>query len=155
MVFVTNHVLSGVLIGRALEGRPVTAFVVGVGSHLVVDSIPHWGCNLKEPGGGDRFLRAARRDGLLGLATMGLATLAVDPKSRVSTVAAMAGAVVLDLDKPFQHFLGFDPFPGKVRALHKAVQRESEDGLRNEVTFGAVVALADAVVSAATRRARV
>ena len=30
-MFVTNHVLSGVVIGRLLERRPVAAFVVGVG----------------------------------------------------------------------------------------------------------------------------
>ena len=34
-MFVTNHVLSGVVIGRLLKRHPVSAFVVGVGSHLV------------------------------------------------------------------------------------------------------------------------
>ena len=43
-MFVTNHVLSGVVIGRLLEQRPVTAFAAGVGSHLVLDWVPHWGC---------------------------------------------------------------------------------------------------------------
>ena len=55
-MFVTNHALSGVLIGRALEGRPVTAFLVGIGSHLVLDTIPHWGCDKRAEGGPDRFL---------------------------------------------------------------------------------------------------
>ncbi len=43
-MFVTNHVLSGVVIGRLLERHPVTAFVAGVGSHLALDMVPHWGC---------------------------------------------------------------------------------------------------------------
>ena len=33
-MFVTNHVLSGALVGAALSDAPVTAFVVGVASHL-------------------------------------------------------------------------------------------------------------------------
>jgi hypothetical protein len=36
-MFVTNHVLSGVVVGRLLERHPVAAFVVGVGSHLALD----------------------------------------------------------------------------------------------------------------------
>ena len=44
-MFVTNHVFSGVVVGRLLERRPVTAFVAGVGSHLVLDMVPHWGCD--------------------------------------------------------------------------------------------------------------
>ena len=43
-MFVTNHVLSGVVVGRLLERHPVAAFVVGVGSHLALDMVPHWGC---------------------------------------------------------------------------------------------------------------
>ena len=46
-MFVTNHVLSGVVIGRLLERHPVSAFVVGVGSHLALDMVPHWGCETR------------------------------------------------------------------------------------------------------------
>ena len=49
-MFVTNHVLSGALIGQALKGRPVAAFVAGIGSHLVLDAMPHWGCDFDAPG---------------------------------------------------------------------------------------------------------
>ena len=65
-MFVTNHVLSGVLIGRAMKRRPVAAFFAGAGSHLVLDALPHWGCDLRSPTEKERFLRIARRDGLLG-----------------------------------------------------------------------------------------
>jgi len=99
-VFVTNHVLSGVLIGQALRGRPATAFAAGVASHLALDAAPHWGCDLREPGGSERFLRFARRDGVLGLCAMSVAIAIVDRRTRLATIAAMVGAVALDLDKP-------------------------------------------------------
>jgi hypothetical protein len=150
-VFVTNHVLSGVLIGRALEGRPVAAFVAGVGSHLVLDSVPHWSCDKTEDGYHQRFLLAAKRDGVLGLATMAAAAIAVDRRARLSTVAAMAGAVFLDLDKPLLHFIGVNPFPWPVRRLHSWVQNESPQGMRNEVVFGVVAAAADGAVIRARR----
>jgi hypothetical protein len=150
-MFVTNHVLSGVLIGQALERRPLAAFVVGVGSHLVLDAMPHWGCDFDTPDGPDRFLRIARRDGLLGLAAMAAATLAVDRKARMATVAAMAGAALLDVDKPLEHFFGVRPFPKVVTRIHKGVQNETPDGMSKEFTYGFAFALADSVVIAMAR----
>jgi hypothetical protein len=151
-VFVTNHVLSGVVIGRILERRPVTAFVVGVGSHLMLDAVPHWSCDTKTTDGAERFLVAARRDGLLGLATMATAALAVDRQARPAVVAAMAGAAFLDLDKPSKHFFGIYPFPQVVRRVHSWVQNESERGMANEITFGVLAAAVDAVVAVGSRR---
>ncbi len=151
-MFVTNHVLSGVLIGRSLEGRPVTAFLVGVGSHLALDAVPHWGCDKRAPGGQDRFLRAAKRDGVLGLATMAVATLAVDRRSRGATVAAMAGAVLLDLDKPCLYFVRVNPFPRVVRRIHSLAQNESPEGMPNEVGFGVAVTVVGSIVTWASRR---
>ena len=141
-MFVTNHVLSGVLIGRLLKRRPGTALLAGVASHLVLDAMPHWGCNSSEPGRAD-FLTVAKRDGVLGLAAMASAALAVERSARTATVAAMVGAVLLDLDKPFLHFFGFDPFPGVVQRLHCRIQNESPDGMPNELRFGAAFAFAD------------
>ncbi len=151
-MFVTNHVLSGVLIGRALERRPVTAFVVGVGSHLVLDAIPHWGCDRSAHDAQERFLRVARRDGLVGLGVMAAAALAVDQKARPAVVAAMAGAALLDLDKPIEHFFGVYPFPDLVRRLHVWIQNESTDGLRREFAYGVAFALMDALAVAGGRR---
>jgi hypothetical protein len=150
-VFVTNHVLSGVLIGRALEGRPTAAFITGVASHLVLDAMPHWGCDMREQGAPERFLRIAKRDGLLGLATMTAATLAVDRRSRGATLAAMAGAVLLDLDKPSLHFFGTNPFPAVVKWIHKKVQNESFEGMPNEISYGICFAAANAVVLSGQR----
>jgi hypothetical protein len=151
-MFVTNHVLSGSLIGRALERRPVAAFVVGVASHLVLDAVPHWGCDTSRPGGADHFLAMAKRDGLLGLSAMAAAALVAARPARLASVAAMTGAVLLDLDKPLMHFFGRNPFPKVVCRFHEWVQSESPDGLANEIRFGAAFAAADAVAAVIARR---
>ncbi|HEX7460472.1 MAG TPA: hypothetical protein VF279_07560 [Acidimicrobiales bacterium] len=150
-MFVTNHVLSGVVIGRALERSPAAAFVVGAGSHLVVDMIPHWGCDKAAEGYSERFFRAARRDGLLGLAVMAACAAAVDKKARPAVIAAMAGAVLLDLDKPFGHFLGINPIPRPLQRIHSWAQNESVSGMRNEVAFGVAFAVIDAVAAVRSR----
>jgi hypothetical protein len=149
---VTNHVLSGIVIGRVLGRRPATAFVVGVGSHLVLDSIPHWSCDKSTAGGRERFLKAAKRDGALGLATMAAATLAADRRVRTATVAAMAGAVLLDLDKPLLYFFRVNPFPRPVQRLHGWVQNESPDGMPSEVGFGVICAAVSAAILSRTRQ---
>jgi hypothetical protein len=151
-MFVTNHVLSGALIGRMLERRPVAAFAVGVASHLALDAVPHWGCDTNRPGGADKFLAAAKRDGVIGLTVMAAATLLATKKTRTATVAAMAGAALLDLDKPMMHFVGRNPFPMRVRRFHEKVQNESEAGLQNEIRFGVGFALADVLLSVLARR---
>jgi hypothetical protein len=150
-VFVTNHVLSGVIIGQVLRGRPVAAFVVGVGSHLLLDACPHWGCATETPEGAARFLQVARRDGLLGLGTMAVAAVAVDQKSRMSTIAAMAGAALLDMDKPVLQFTGRRAFPEVVNRIHKVVQNEVPNGFRNELGYGTAFAVVGSVLA---RRAR-
>jgi hypothetical protein len=151
-MFVTNHALSGVLIGRALEKHPIAAFLAGVGSHLALDAMPHWGCDFHEPGGPERFLKIAKRDGIVGLGVMAAAAAAVPPRARVSTVAAMSGAALLDLDKPFKYFFGLHPFPKVVTRIHRGIQNESVDGMPNEFAYGATFAMADALVIALTRR---
>jgi hypothetical protein len=161
-VFVTNHVLSGVLIGRLLKERPAAALVAGVASHLVLDAVPHWGCRVSKPGKKDRtseqlgqtprFLKVAKRDGVLGSVAMVAATLAVERPARTATVAAMTGAVLLDLDKPFVYFFGVNPFPAVVQRLHGWIQNESPGGLSNELRFGCAFAAADLVTVVRARR---
>src|SRR5207244_3749993 len=99
-VLLTNHVLSGALIG-ALARRPLPAFAAGVASHFVLDAVPHWG----KWGSRRRFLRVAVADGLVSLAVAG-AFAAVSPSARRPAVlAGMAGAALPDLGKPTR--LGF------------------------------------------------
>jgi hypothetical protein len=151
-MFVTNHVLSGVVIGRLLKRHPATAFVVGVGSHLLLDMVPHWGCETRSIDGGQLFLRYAKRDGLLGLVAAASATGAVGRQARPATLAAMAGAVLLDMDKPLLHFWGRNPFPAWVRRIHAGVQRESPQGLPNEIAFGLSCVVVDVAIAVRGRR---
>jgi hypothetical protein len=150
LVFVTNHVLSGVLIGQVLERSPASAFVAGVASHLVLDALPHWGC--AQPLESEQFLTVARRDGVLGLIAMAGGALLVQGGARKATVAAMVGAVLLDLDKPMDHFLGRNPFPAAVQRLHGRIQNESPERLPHEVAYGIALALADMCWGSRLRR---
>jgi len=147
-MFVTNHVLSGVVIGGYFERRPVTAFVVGVGSHLLLDKVPHWGCEKGSDDSEDLFLRYAKRDGVLGMFTLAGATWAVKREARVATLAAMVGAALLDSDKPSVFFFGVNPFPRVVRRIHSWAQNESPQGMPNEIAFGTICAIVDAVIMA-------
>jgi hypothetical protein len=151
-MFVTNHVLAGAVIGNRYPGQPVTAFLVGVGSHLAMDSVPHWGCDTVAPGGPESFLRVARRDGLLGLAVMSGALLVTDRRHRLATASAIAGSVLLDLDKPAEHFFGLNPFPDLVQRIHGGIQRETRHGLVVELVSGALLTLVEATTVLGRRR---
>ena len=119
-MLLTNHVLSGALIG-ALARRPLSAFAVGVASHFVLDTMPHWG----DWGSRRRFLRVAVPDGLIGLATMGAFAAISPPARRLAVVAGMAGAALPDLDKPTMLWFGWSPWPGPVDRFHGRIQHEA------------------------------
>jgi hypothetical protein len=136
-MLVTNHVLSGAAIGAATR-RPVAAFVLGVASHFVLDTVPHWG----QFGGGRRMLRVAVPDGLIGLAVMGTMAAVAPPERRAAVLAGMAGAALPDLDKPSTVFFGRSPFPPAVDRFHTAIQHEKARRAHYEATaaviFGSV-----------------
>ena len=140
------------MIGRLLRRRPVAAFLTGLGSHLILDAMPHWGCDSRQPEGAAQFLTAAKRDGLLGLATMASATVVVDRQARLATVMAITGAVLFDIDKPLGHFFGVNPFPAAIQRLHNLVQNESPEGMPDEIRFGFACAALDLVIIAMGRR---
>ena len=119
-MLLTNHVLSGALIG-ALSRRPLPAFAAGVVSHFVVDAIPHWG----KWGSRSQFLRVAVPDGLVSLATMGTFAAVAPPARRLTVLAGMAGAALPDIDKPTLLWFGWSPWPGPVDRFHGGIQRES------------------------------
>jgi hypothetical protein len=119
-VLLTNHVLSGALIG-ALARRPLTAFAVGTASHFVLDAVPHWG----DWGSQRRFLRVAVPDGLIGLAVMGAFAAAAPADRRLAVLAGMAGAALPDADKPATLWFGCSPFPAAVGRFHTGIQREA------------------------------
>ena len=119
-VLLTNHVLSGALIG-ALARRPLPAFALGVASHFVVDAVPHWG----DWGSQRRFLRVAVPDGLISLAVMGAIAATSPPDRRLTVLAGMTGAALPDLDKPSNLWFGRSPFPAAVDRFHWGIQREA------------------------------
>ena len=145
-MLVTNHVLSGALIGYAVRD-PLASFSLGVASHLALDSVPHWGDTRPLT----RLLHVAVPDGLIGAATMLVITLRAPSDLRVRVLAGMAGAAFLDADKPSTLFFGCSPFPAAVDAVHKRIQRESPRRMPQELLVGVSGML---VVAAVTRRAR-
>jgi hypothetical protein len=122
-VFVTTHVLAGAALGLASR-RPLLGLLAGPPGHLALDRLPHWG-GFEDGVADPTFLRVAVVDGLLGLVTIGLVARATPPQARLPVLAGIAGAVLLDLDKPAELFFGTDPFPAPVRRLHKSVQWEA------------------------------
>ena len=141
----TNHVLSGALIGYGVR-NPALAFAAGVASHLGLDAVPHWGQRqLSE------IMHIAVTDGLLGAATMAGVAATTPRRRRVAVLAGMAGAALLDMDKPCTVFFGRSPFPEVVDRVHAGVQRESPHRMPQELLVGVAGAL---VVSVAVRRSR-
>jgi hypothetical protein len=136
-VLLTNHVLSGALIG-ALARRPLPAFAVGVASHFAMDAVPHWG----DWGSRRGYLRVAVADGLVSLAVTG-AVAAVSPADRrLAVLAGMAGAALPDLDKPTVVWLDWSPYPSAVTRFHGRIQDEARGRLPYEVLAAGACATA-------------
>ena len=146
-MFITNHVLAGAIAGTVCRRRPFAAFGVGFATHIVMDVTPHWGNPQLDR---DGFYAVAKRDGLLGLAAIALVMMAGLPPRR-ALLAGIAGAAILDSDKPGEFFFGVNPIPPWLDRIHREIQRESPAGLRTELAAG--VALAS-VVTAVLARAR-
>jgi len=147
-VLVTNHVLSGVLIGAVIK-RPLPAFAVGVASHFVLDSLPHWGERGMDQ---RRFLRIARTDGLTGLAAMATFAVVAPPERRLAVLASMAGAALPDLDKPARLWFGRSPWPGAVNRFHSRIQNEAPERFRRELTTMGLLAVAGLLAMRASQR---
>ena len=132
-MLLTNHVLSGALIG-ALVRDPASAFTAGVASHFVLDAVPHWG----NWGSKRMFLQVAVPDGLISLAAIGAFAAVAPPDRRVAVVAAMVGAALPDADKPTNLWWGWSPFPAAVDRFHSRIQRETRDRAPVELLAAAV-----------------
>jgi hypothetical protein len=152
-VLLTNHVLSGALIG-ALARRPAPAFAAGVASHFVLDAVPHWG----DWGSIRRFLQVAVPDGLISLAAMGTLAALAPAERRPAVLAGMIGAALPDIDKPAKLWFGRTPWPRAVDEFHRRIQPEASG--RAHIELLAASAFAAAALAAlrqpsdpATRRA--
>jgi hypothetical protein len=150
-MLVTNHVLSGALIG-AVARRPAVAFMAGIASHFALDATPHWG-----DWGDDKsvFLQVAIRDGFTGLAVMGAVAALTPKKARIAVIAGMTGAALPDLDKPSVVFFGRSPFPRVIDKFHAEIQREARHRFPLEVTVGVSFAATLAALALRVRRERV
>lgn len=145
-MLLTNHVLSGALIG-ALARRPASAFAAGVASHFVLDAVPHWG----DWGSIRRFLQVAVPDGLISLAAMGAFAALAPADRRAAVVAGMAGAALPDIDKPAKLWFGRSPWPRVVDEFHMRIQPEASG--RAHIELLAAAAFGAAALSALRRPA--
>jgi len=146
-MLVTNHVLSGAVIGAATR-KPWLAFPLGFASHFVLDAVPHWGKFASH----EHFMRVAVADGLTGLAAMGLATAVASKGQRAAVFAGMAGAALPDLNKPGKVFFGRSPFPAGLDEFHGRIQDEAPDRFRShEVVAGAAFAAGFAALALGSR----
>src|SRR5579859_5782883 len=128
-MLVTNHVLSGAVIGAASRRRPAAAFALGVLSHFALDAVPHWGRWTGPPS----FMQVAVPDGLAGLAAMGAMTALAPRDARLAVLSGMAGAALPDLDKPSKVFFGRSPFPRAWDRFHRRIQDEAPHRFKYEV----------------------
>jgi hypothetical protein len=145
-MLVTNHVLSGALIGAVVQ-RPVPAFLLGVESNFALDTVPHWG----KWGSRRHFLRVAVPDGLAGLAAIGAFAALAPPDRRLAVLAGMAGAALPDIDKPMRLWFGFSPFPRAVDKFHFVIQREAPRRAHYELAAAAVFGTAALILLRAGR----
>jgi hypothetical protein len=151
VVFITNHALAGAAIGAVVR-RPVPAFVVGVASHVLMDMTPHFG-GLDM--GSDEFLRLARLDGTIGLGVTAAVAASAPPSVRRGALVGLAGACLIDLDKPARHFFGRSPFPPVVDRLHGHIQNEGPHGHWTEAaTTAALLGVVAATFRYRRRRGR-
>lgn len=144
----TNHVLSGAVIGAATHRRPASAFFLGVLSHFVLDAAPHWG----KWEGPPSFMEVAVPDGLVGLAAMGTMTALAPRGARLAVLAGMTGAALPDLDKPSMVFFGRSPFPRSWDLFHMRIQDEAPDRFKYELATAAVLCAAAVGLLRASRR---
>jgi len=150
-MLVTNHVAAGAAIGAVLHRRPALAFAAGVVSHVAMDCLPHWGLP-REAASHEQFLVVAKRDGLAGLAA--IAALAGPARGlRAGVLAGIAGATVLDVDKPARHFFDRNPVPAPIQDFHERIQREAPHRMRNEIVVAAGLLGVSALLVARRRSA--
>ena len=144
-VLLTNHVLSGALIGAVVR-RPVPAFAAGVASHFVLDAVPHWG----DWGSIRRFLQVAVPDGLISLAAMGTFAALAPAERRPAVLAGMIGAALPDVDKPAKLWFGRSPWPRVVDEFHIRIQPEASG--RAHIELLAATVFGAAALAALGRR---
>ena len=125
-VFITNHALAGAaigLVGAPPRPRPSS---LGLASHLGMDMVPALGRR------GPRLGRLRRgRPGRRHHRPGGVRRARWPPRpgdARPAVAAGIAGACLIDMDKPGRHFFGRSPFPAAVDRFHGRIQNERPIG---------------------------
>lgn len=136
-MFITNHALAGAAVGLVTR-RPAVAFVAGLASHVAMDMVLHWGDDVSW----DEFVKVARVDGAVGLGVCAAVLAAAPTSARRAVAAGIAGACLIDMDKPGRHFFGRSPFPAAVDRFHGRIQNERPIGWRVEAATAAGLAAA-------------
>ena len=119
----TNHVIFGACVG-SITKDPYLAFIAGTFSHLILDSIPHWGSSLNGINDERLFIKVARIDGItlsLLFLILSLSTLPF----KIPILLGAFGGLLFDLDKPFMHFFKIRIWPKWFDKLNYLIQRES------------------------------
>jgi hypothetical protein len=139
----TTHVTTGAAMSFAFSPTPtgaIAAFVAGTASHLILDSVPHWGGVSEEA-----FIKVARIDGIALLIFSGFfLLLVVDSLTfgrAMTTAAAMFGALLFDLDKPVRHFFNVELWPSKLAWFLSHIQTEHHKLWPVDFTTGLISAL--------------
>ncbi|MCB0915670.1 MAG: hypothetical protein H6525_01020 [Actinobacteria bacterium] len=128
-MLITNHVLAGALIADRCRSAPA-AFLLGLASHLAMDSLPHWGVRDDAV-----YLKVARADGLVGLGVAAVVIAGTPADRRRIAVAGIAGACTPDSEQVSVHFFGTGFQPVWFDRLHAKIQRE-HGWLGQEVLVG-------------------
>lgn len=119
----TNHVILGAGIGLITKD-PVIAFTAGTLSHLLLDSIPHWGASTDGNFNEKLFLRVAKTDGITLLLVFALLAFYPTPY-KLAVLLGAFGGLLFDLDKPMMHFFKVKIWPSWFDKLNLLIQRES------------------------------
>lgn len=117
-MIITNHVLSGAVVGLLAPSVPA-AVGAGAVSHFCLDVVPHFGVD------DAHFMRLAVPDGLVGLSTIAVLAATAPADRRVRMLAGVLGACLPDMDKPSRQFFGRSPFPTALDRWHAGIQSES------------------------------
>ncbi len=134
-MLITNHVLSGAVIG-AVAPDVGQAATLGFLSHFVLDGLPHFGVD------DEHLLKIAVPDGLIGLAAVATIARATPPDRLLPVLAGIFGACLPDLDKPGQVFFGRSPFPRWFDRAHARIQDEEVHRFTMELASAAVFSVA-------------
>lgn len=148
-MLITNHVLSGAFIGVHTR-TPTQAVALGVISHLLLDTVPHYGsAHLTQ----QQYAVLTEVDGFLGLAAAATILATVPRQSRARVAAGIFGACLPDTDKPLTRFFGKKQWhPQVFRKIHYSFQRE-HSSLATEILVAALFT-AFAVTAVQTERNR-